>query len=109
MTTYTSREVCSATGLTARQLDHAIRGGYLTLTLPTRGTGRPRLFTRDDVVMAGVYAALLDAGIIPLAAAGIIGRHVDDHVTSVYGPVTIMVDVAAIARAIGQRILQVVT
>lgn len=59
----TSAQVCAGAGLTYRQLDYAVRMGYVPLPNPQPGTGYPRGFTRAQAEIAAVYAGLLRQGL----------------------------------------------
>jgi DNA-binding transcriptional MerR regulator len=48
-TTYSGTEVARLAGVTYRQLDYWLRIGAIQIEDPTPGTGRPRLFTEDEV------------------------------------------------------------
>jgi len=66
---YTAEQVCKATGLTYRQLDHWVRQGYVDLPNARPGSGMPRTFTDHQLDRFGVIKALTDAGFRTSAAA----------------------------------------
>ena len=64
-----SAQVCAVTGLTYRELDHAVRQGWLTTSIPAGGGGTVRRYGRDDVRRARVYAVCRRLGLsAPLSA-----------------------------------------
>jgi hypothetical protein len=60
--------VLSVSGLSYRQLDHAVRKGYLR-PQGGEGTGYPRTWPAAEVEVARIYGRLVLAGVTPAAAA----------------------------------------
>jgi DNA-binding transcriptional MerR regulator len=63
--TFSSAQVCDATGATYRQVDYWIRRGYLHLEKPLPGSGRLRRYTFKEALQVAVMAAATNAGIHP--------------------------------------------
>ena len=64
-----SPEVCARAGCTYRQLDFWVRCGYLRPARAAAGSGTQRLFTVDEAAVAGRMVRLVEATLLPAAAA----------------------------------------
>ena len=66
--------MCAASGLTYRELDHAVRQGWLTASVPAQGGGTVRRYGREDVRRARVYAVGRRLGLSARLAAQLAGQ-----------------------------------
>jgi hypothetical protein len=66
--------VCRVTGLTYRELDHAVRQGWLSASVPAEGGGTSRRYGRDDVRRARVYAVGRRLGLSATLSAQLAGQ-----------------------------------
>lgn len=64
-----SPAVCQRAGCTYRQLDFWVRCGYLHPARAATGSGSQRLFTEAEAAVAARLTRLVDAGLLPAAAA----------------------------------------
>jgi hypothetical protein len=63
---YTRSEVCSISGLTIRQVEHAVRRGLIPVKNPSPGVGGRRVYTGASVAAAVKIAkAKKDLGVKP--------------------------------------------
>ena len=62
------------TGMTYRQIDHAVRLGLLK-PLHVGGSGNPREWTRAELRVARVMGRLVAAGVKPAVAAAVARSH----------------------------------
>ena len=69
-----SAQVCAVSGLTYRELDHAVRQGWLTTRTPAGGSGTNRRYARDDVRRARIYAVARRLGLSASLAAQLAGQ-----------------------------------
>lgn len=73
-----SAELCLRAGCTYRQADFWVRCGYLYPARAAAGSGTQRLFTEAEADVATRMTRLVEAGLLPAAAA---------EVAHAYGPV----------------------
>jgi hypothetical protein len=69
--TMTTVEVAALIRVSYRQLDYWVRNGYLIVNGSKPGSGFARHFTPDDVLRARAFGAMLHAGVVPSALAGV--------------------------------------
>lgn len=63
--TFTSAQVCAATGATYRMLDSWLRAGYLQVQNAAPGSGHQRCFSFKEVLQVQVMVNLTNSGIQP--------------------------------------------
>ena len=104
---YSATEVCELTGATYRQVDYWIRRGHLG-DPATPGSGHPRAFSLDGVVLVAALLAVSEA--VNGEVAGTVAPVVRDAVLAhrraavvEHGPVKLTVDLAACRAQIVER------
>jgi DNA-binding transcriptional MerR regulator len=61
--TYSATEVAAKAGISYRRVDYMARSGFAVPSVPARGSGSRRRYSREDVVRIVLTVKLLDAGV----------------------------------------------
>jgi hypothetical protein len=61
--------LAAMTVASARQIDHWTRKGWIQANIPAPGTGRPLIYSAEEVRVAKIMARLVTAGLTPDRAA----------------------------------------